>query len=203
MQLVSIDDVKLDLGIADGDRDALIGRLVTRASAEVAQVVGYPIPRATREHVEAVRHPSRRLLVPFLPLHDVRAVTVDGVTWFDLDAAEPSQPAAGFSFTEWGQIEAPDGCHFRGRVEVRLVSGYRLADTGTPGEERDLPVAFEAAVAEIVRQRLNSVGRDDNVRAESVPGVYSVTFGSDTPSAVGVPPSVWQMLAPYRLVRAA
>jgi hypothetical protein len=199
MQLISLDNLKLDLGVADNERDALLERLNDKASAEVEAVVGYPIERAVRTHKEHVSRASTQLLIPFLPLHAVTKITVAGEVWFDLNADPAIEPGNGFGFTQWGTVLAPYGCAFAGDVELELESGFRLENTLE--HDRDVPLAFENAVGEIVKQRLHAIGRDPNIRTESVPGVFSVTFGNETASATGVSPLVWQMLAPYRIVR--
>lgn len=207
MKLITLENLKLDLGVARTDSDAVLDRLNDRASAEIEAVVGYPIERASRTHtVEVPRTlPQYRpdwIMIPFIPLLDVTKLTVDGVVWFDKGATVPVDPEPGFRFEEWGKIYAPDGRDFRGLVEIEFESGWQITeDAGPPLVPRDIPIAFETAVAEIVRGRFHSIDADPNVKSESVPGVYSVTFGSDNPSAVAVPASVYSVLAPYRLVR--
>lgn len=196
MKLITLENLKLDLGVTGADQDATLERLNEKASAEVEEFVGYPIARAARTHVVRLREPSGYCLIPFVALQSVAKITVEGDVWLDTAATPPIDPGKGFGFTSWGTIRAPYGRAFVGEVEIAFTSGYLLEGAG-----RDLPLAFENAVAEIVKQRLHAIGRDPNIRAEAVPGVYSVTFGGDTPSATGVSTLVEQLLAPHRLVR--
>jgi hypothetical protein len=202
MKLVSLADLKLDLGVADATHDALLDRLNEIASAEVLDIVGYPVERAVRVHADYVATPARAISIPFAPLHDVTKLVVDGVTW--LDTGEGVEAEKGFGFTPWGVIRAPYGKRFFREIEITIESGYYLADDeGPPAVTRDLPLAFERAVAEIIRPRFHAVERDPSVRAEAVPGVYSVTFADGGGGSLKAPPSAYDALAPYRLVRVA
>jgi hypothetical protein len=194
MKLTTLENLKLDLGIEGTDEDAFLDRAILIASAQVASVVGYEIEREARtirlHSVEAAAF----VMVDALPLHAVTKVTVEGEVWLDDDFRIDA--GTGFAFTPWGVIRAPYGKAFVGEIEIKLESGYILDDP-----DRDLPLAFESAVAEIVKLRRFAKDRDPSVQSESVPGVHSVTYiqgNTDT-----VPKSAFDLLDPYRSPRIA
>lgn len=208
--LISLADLKIDLGIdaADTSADSFLQRHITAASEAVEKIIGYPLERATRTYTRRLDQiqRARAISIPFLPLHDVTKITVDGNVWHEPGAATPIELGRGYGFTAWGTIQAPYGRAWFGEVAIEFESGYYLADdAGPPSVTRDLPAAFERAVSEIIRPLYHGRDRDPTIKSESVPGVWAATFGEPggAGGSVQVPAAAWSILSPYRLVRVA
>lgn len=186
MPIVDLATLKLDMRLEGSAEDALLERLLAQASAAVVEHLGYPVERAARTYAREIAAPARAFGLPFMPVHEITALAVDGAEW----------PAADYAVTIGGMVRARNARWFFGEVVVSFVSGWRLeADGDTP---RDLPSTIEAAVVGLVRTAYHEGKRDPSLRSESVPGVYSASFvaGGAGAHALG-------MLEPYRLPRIA
>ncbi|MEM9043511.1 MAG: phage head-tail connector protein [Pseudomonadota bacterium] len=198
--LISLDDLKTDLGITGTDKDTELNRFASIASVAVEKHLGFPIERTTSTYSTYERDKVRSITIPFFPVHAITRLVVDGRTWLDTGSDPAIEPRAGFGFTKTGILRAPRYCHFCGDIEIDLESGFYLADdAGPPPVVRDLPIAFESAVSGIVRYMLSDRDRDPNVKTESVPGVYTVTFDGSGPRPVGLPEESKRALEPYQL----
>lgn len=199
--LIDLDDLKTDLGIEGTSEDSLLTRLSALAGEVIEKHVGYPIERSTHIYTVTERDRLRTLTIPFYPVHAVTKVTVDGVVWIDEDDPDIETPAD-WRFTQWGALYAPGYRRFCGEIEVELESGYYLADdAGPPAVTRDLPLAFELASAEIVKDVRAERLREPGVKSEQIPGVMSVTYERAIRGMGELPDTATRFLAPYRAVR--
>lgn len=201
MSFSSLDNVKIDLGITDTSLDASLTRWITAAEASIAEYLGYPLELGYREHSTFIRLPKTEITVPFYPLKDVTKIVVDGETW--LDQENSIEAGDGYHFETYGEIYAPYGCYFCGQVDIELSSGFDVS-----GSCRDLPYSIEMAVSWIVSGWKSKSERDPNVKAEAIPGVYSVQFdttltGSGNSIMGGVGQTLGEILEPFRIMGVA
>ncbi len=157
-ELVSLETVKLELGVEDDDTDDLLNLRITRYSNLIAEqcnrVFAFSFARETFtfDPCECSRHP---LGLSIYPTHSIDSVTVDGreVTDYDYDA-------------DAGLLSRSGHGVWSGTVVVNYTGGYALPTHA--------PATLAQAVIETIRDR--SLTDDRSATA----GIQLISSGEDT-----------------------
>lgn len=189
MALVSLANLKLEMGISGTAEDTLLTRYLDQATERVEAIVRYALEDDERVHEVYLDRPTRRVMLPSLAVTAIASVTEDEVvrasTAYTVLSNHP-----GILFAADGQT------WFSGRVIVTYQSGYTWPDNDE--EAGNVPAVIQAATILLARSMYSSRSRDAGLRSESVPGVYSWTAGEGG-SADAAERSARYLLGPHVL----
>jgi hypothetical protein len=199
--LTTLDRVKLELNITNGNSDALLELKIAEASSDIQAALGFTVARetvaATFWHEAGIFDSLEYLMLDRTPVGSIATVTVDGI---DLDASlYRLDPITGqlFALNASGY---PMRWYFMQSIVVAYTGGYLL-----PGQSgRNLPAGIEGAAIDLVTAYWLSRGRDPAVKSETEPGVFATEYWVGAIGEAGeLPPSVQMKLAPFRRAHAA
>jgi hypothetical protein len=194
--LVDLADVKDELGITDGSKNALLGRYISSASASASQFCNRVFPAETMtEQFWAQRDRRPQHMIPAglqilqvsrWPIQSVTSVTENGIvlvkdTDFKIDAVN-------------GQL-------------IRLdLNGYPRPWPACPlvvvyvGGFSEIPVDVQDAVIRMVTSRYARKGRDPNLKQRNIPGVIEQSWWIATGNEAGnMSPDIADILENYRV----
>lgn len=183
VDLITLDDLKLDLSITDDDEDERLEVSITRFSkliaAEVGRVFGLSDGVETFEFDQGeVTRLGQKLPLSLYPVDEIDSVTIGGV---ELETYVVDK--------ERGLIWI-NGGSWSGTVVVTYSGGYDLPD--------DAPAGLQAAVIEAVRGS-RVAGSDDAEVQSTATGDTRVTyFKSSSGSSGSLSQSVLDLLGPFR-----
>jgi hypothetical protein len=184
-------EVELGLTEPDSSNDAQIVQLIHQVSAAVASYCGRVFGEETVAETfwsSACGEGINSIVLDRTPITAVISVELDGSELgtgdYDLDERNGVlyfQSLGCSCSRRW----------FRSLV-VTYKAGYPLLD-GVPHD-------LERAALILMRDQYNAVGRDPNMRSETIPGVHSYTLGdaSSASSSNVVNPQIAGLLDPYR-----
>lgn len=168
--LTTLETARVELDIAEDDtsQDAQIQRMIHEMSSVVAtycnQVFGEEMveetfwPESCGEHISTI-------VLDRLPVTSIIQMTLDGSELgtgdFELDEAK------GIIYRLRDMGCCCCWSWFR-ELQVTYTAGYPLLD--------GLPFAIERATLILLKDQFGAIGRDPNLRSESIPGVHSYTF---------------------------
>lgn len=184
VDLVSLEALKLELGITSSSEDASLSARITRESKLIAEqcerVFALTAAVETFDFGQVdPDKPSQTLGLRFFPIRSIEALIVDGA---DED---------GFEFdADSGRVFRTGGC-WSGRIEITYMGGYQL-----PG---DAPARLQAACVEAVRARRLSVARDPAIRDIS-DGDQRVGYFAESVTTGGFNAVVLDLIRPYRRI---
>lgn len=160
--------VELDIPEADTSQDAQIQRMIHEVSSIVAtycnQVFGEEMveetfwPESCCEHIQTI-------VLDRMPVTSVIEATLDGTELGTGDFQLDEQKGILYRLRDMGCC-----CSwsiFR-EFKITYTAGYPLLD--------GLPFAIERATLILMKDQFLAIGRDPNLRSESIPGVHSYTF---------------------------
>jgi Phage gp6-like head-tail connector protein len=184
--LVTLDELKLELGITGNTEDAALAARITRLSDQIAEYCDrvfalleveetFQFHAGTRICPSAAPTPIPLVLMQY-PVMTIDTLTRDGVDitpdQYDL------QSASGLLWPRTGQ--------WSGRIVAHYTGGYELPDNA--------PATLQSAVIELVRQRRAFSGRDPSLREISHDttrvGYYSEPLNSKSGMARSVTESL-------------
>lgn len=173
--LVTLENLKLDLGIAVDTDDEFLTRAIAKASAIVETYCGRVFSVETVQDVFAAPNGSS-LTLSRQPLVSVGSVTGD-------------------------LVQGVDYTYSYGRL--RLAAGYWGADTEivyTAGYAT-IPLEVQAAVGELVKTFQFNRSRDPLLKSENIlSGLYAYTLADGNSAGAGTAKQVEMLLDPYRAV---
>lgn len=189
MDLTMLETARRELGITEADTsaDAWISTLIRQASNMVSSYCNRMFGEETVEETFWPDNPYEcfdAIVLDRTPVTAIASVLIDdtelGTSEYDLDERK-------------GMLYRPAGTWWSWRLFTSLVvtytGGYALLD--------DLPEDIERAVLMLVKGQYLSAGRNQDLRSENVPGVYSWASGSADSSGINSP-EIATILAPYR-----
>jgi hypothetical protein len=188
--LTTLETARIELGIPEADTsvDADIERMIHEMSSVVAGYCGQTFAEETVSETflpESCGEALNAAVLNRTPVTALVSIERDGSELstgeFELDEAKGI-----LYFLRGGCYCACGG--FRSLV-ITYTAGYPLLD--------GLPEAIEKATLILVSDSYNSIGRDPNMRSETIPGVHSYTLGGITADATMVSADVAQLLDPY------
>lgn len=195
--LTTVEMVRAELGLTEPDStvDTRLSYLITQASSAIS---GYCNRVFGAEQIQELFWPESWwettdcLVLARQPIIDIETVIVDGQTLdpteYDFDVEK--------SILYFVTAGVPRAWRCFRTADVTYNGGYELMDL--------LPEAIERACLNIVQGGYFAQGRDLNMRSETVPDVYSYTFGGGVSGAAGsgtaglISPDIAALLAPYR-----
>ena len=201
--LVSLDDLKLALGITDNSQDAQLQAMITFQSRIITEYcVGPPPARfAFAQAVETFTFDPyenlrmrEALTLSLYPVTDVTAVTVAGTatTDYHFDPSSGRLWLTDYLFPTYWQAYYPWG-PWPGGIEVDYSGGYNLPDQA--------PVRLQKATIEAVNQERMAGNRDPTIR-EVQHGDTRISYVSPSfaAGAVGqyLTAAVTDLIKPYR-----
>lgn len=180
--LITLEDLKLELGIDDDSEDELLALRIARWSRMFADECGRTF--AFAEGVETFTFepgeswPQRMALnLSLYPVIDVVSVTQDGTAVeYELDAAN-------------GRLWAANGGWWSGTVVVTYSGGYVL-----PSEA---PAGLVEAIIEHISELRTDAGRDTSLQSVSR-GDTRVSYFQTSSSAGALSSTVLDLLQPFR-----
>jgi Phage gp6-like head-tail connector protein len=154
--LVTLDDLKLELGITGTTEDAALQARITRLSDQIAEYCDrifalidveetFAFNAGARMCPHGGTHPIPLVLMQY-PVTEIASLTRDGAAISPADYDLNS--ASGLLWPRTGL--------WSGRIVANYSGGYNLPD--------DAPATLQSAVIEAVRQRRAYSGRDPSVR---------------------------------------
>ena len=191
--LTVLETAQVELGVAEADssQDAQIVSLIHQTSAAVASYCGRVFGEET---VAETFFPSTcgegigSVVLDRTPISLVVSVELDGNELgtgdFDIDEQK------GILYFLRGGCGC--SCRWFRSLVVTYQGGYPLLD--------GVPFDLERAALILIKDQYFSVGRDPNLRSETIPGVHSYTFGdaSSASSRNMMNPEIAGLLDPYR-----
>lgn len=191
--LVSLDDLKVQLGISDSDDDARLNAFILQASAAIAKYCGRVFAKATVTETFFLDDECSRLMLARYPLISVTSVTEDDTALSPLDSTTLLQHKdSGILHRLESGLPAPWAAS---KIVVVYEAGYDIEANGAPGD------LVQACVGQIGNIR-STVTRDPLAKAIDIPGVRRTEYWvGSTGSTSGLHPSVEAMLDNYRDVR--
>lgn len=188
--LTTLAAVREELGLSDQEDNALVQRMIARASVSVVGFLGRPLARETV--VETFRDvldlPMLRL--SRYPVVSIASVVVDGLTLAGADyelAGERQQ---------LHRLVSDDVVDWTARkIVVTYTGGYLL-----PGQQgANLPGDIEAACLIAIVADYQSRGRDPQLRSETADGIGGQSWlDPDTAAHGALPWAAAERLQPYR-----
>ena len=191
--LTVLETAQVELGVAEADttQDAQIVALIYQVSAAVASYCGRTFGEET---VAETFFPSGCaegldfVVLERNPISLVVSVELDGQELgtgdFDIDEQK------GILYFQRNGCGC--SCRWFRSLVVTYQGGYALLDA--------VPYDLERAALILIKDQYYSVGRDPNLRSETIPGVHSFTFGdaSSASSRNMMNPEIVGLLDPYR-----
>ena len=179
--LISLEDLKLELGITDSSEDEQLQARIARESKAIAEYCGRIF--AMTDVIETFTFDLWEGVIGRpLNLRNYPVEYVDGITQSDADAEYLLD-------AESGQIWPAEGGTWGGTVVVSYSAGYDLPDGA--------PAGLQTAIIESIRQKRAFAARDPSVRETSHEGT-SVGYFSGSESAGSFTQSVRDMLRQYK-----
>ncbi len=189
--LVTLEEVKAEIGITVSTQNVQLARLIARASAAVESHCGRIFAR--QSYSEAIRLDRCRpsILLAQYPLISIGGVTEDGTA---LDAGEHENDGS------CGLLYRLDGSDCRlhwqiGKIVVAYDAGYQIP--GQSGVGDALPADITEAVIETVKDRYSSAGRDPRLRSETHEGVGAASYLDPRAGDGSLPARAAELLWPY------
>lgn len=178
VDLISLNDAKLALGITGTDRDSLIQEKITRASSTIASLCDRSFGAANVVETFVFEHHemSRTICLSRFPVNSISEVAVDGTTLDDMD----------YRLDESGLLHRTSH-HWRGIIAITYNGGYELPDGA--------PAALSEACVLLMKDDILLLGHDPSVR-EVQHGDTRVQFWSGTANTT--PQAVMTLIAPFR-----
>jgi len=188
--LISLDDLKLALGITDNTQDEELAADIDRYSKLVTEyfgrrfAFGYAIETFRYDPLEQSR-PAAALTLSLYPVSEVTAIVLNNSPL--TEDAYTIDPVKGF-------VRLADGGKWSGVVEVIYAGGYDLPD--------DAPAYLSAAIIESIRLQQMADDRGDTTVSSVVHGETRVSYFQSGDAAAksgsGLASSVVDLLRPFR-----
>ena len=184
VDLISLDDLKLALGISDDSEDAQLQAMITFQSRIIAEycdrrlAFAEAIETFTFDHNETML-PRQALTLSLYPVVDVAEVSTAGATSADYDF----DPASGRLWT---------GGYWANEVAVVYSGGYHLPD--------EAPARLQKAVIEAINENRTIGARDASIR-EVQHGDTRISYFTPTLSTASsgyLSAVVVDLIKPYR-----
>lgn len=182
VDLITLDDLKLDLSITEDDEDDRLEASITRFSKLIADECGrifglsHGIETFAFDQGEQTRL-GQKLALSLYPIAEIESVEIDGVESesYSVDAVK-------------GLIWI-NGAAWSGTVVVTYSGGYDLPD--------ESPAGLQSAVIEAVRDRRLSASQDSTVQSTGT-GDTRVSYFNSRESSGALPQGVLALLGPYK-----
>jgi uncharacterized phiE125 gp8 family phage protein len=194
-KLVTLDRVKLELGITGSANDTLLNAKIDEATSDIEAHTGRTFRRETfSETFWGDTACQGFLILARAPVSSITSVTLDDVS---VDSDEYRlDPDTGQLF----RLDAngyPCIWWWCKSVVVVYSAGFLL-----PGETgRTLPPSLESAAIDLVTSYWVNKGRDQTIKAEDVPGLGRVDYWVGAVGESGeLPPNVVAKISPFRRV---
>lgn len=200
LALVSVDDAKAVLGIdpSDTSQDAALARQIDSVSAAINNWCDRVF--VVQTYRDQVRNGRGGWGEPLVTRQYPILLDDSGVPIVDVAENGAAIDAALLEiYPETGSIYRLDsgsiapGAWAAALIVVDYAAGFD-----------PVPPDVQAAALEWLTARHRAIGRDPALRSETVPDLYSVTYGSvaggDSSTASSLPPGVRDLLEPYRLM---
>jgi hypothetical protein len=197
--LTTLVNVKAELDILDGSKDALLNRYITGASAAAAQYCN------RKFQVETVQD-------QFWPAHDLMPVSsyfdvlqlsrwpIVSITSFTDDGTALVEDTDFVVDYDNGQVARLDSRGFTVRWNAKPKVTVFPAGYAGLGGFQGIPPDVEDAVIRMVKSRYMARGRDPLLRSENIEGVYEAQYWIATGSQAGnMTPDVIDLLDNYRV----
>ena len=201
-QLTVLANFKEYLGITVATDDTLIGNLIDRASRQIVSYTRRAF--AAQDITETLEGRFSQLLrLKRFPIITVASVKLEDVLVTATDYTV-QRPAVGMIFREdkWADTFA------KYDYEVSYTYGFNLPSfTTNPLSADDLPDDIELVAILLAKAMFLSRKRDSGILKETVPAVYSATYGGGGSAVAGsggdslLTPEIQTLLEPYRMYR--
>jgi hypothetical protein len=193
--LTTLETARAELGFTEADtsQDEQIMRMIHEMSSVVVGYCGQTFAEETVEETfwpEGCGEQMDSIVLDRTPVTAVVSIELDGSELgtgdFDLDERK------GILYHLGGYNHCCCCWRWFRSLVVTYTAGYPLLD--------GLPEAIEKAALILVRDQYNAIGRDPDLRSETIPGVHAYTLGGITAGANRsmVSGEVAQLLDPYR-----
>lgn len=202
-KLADLATLKAELGITNGDSDALLNRALDAASARIVSYTGREFAKETL--IETLPGSgSFTLMLTRTPVLSITGITADGVTVSASDYVL-KDAGAGLVFSKYSWLNTsgsysgisriPNSGAAQDLYAVTYQAGYAL-----PGEgSRTLPFDIEQAALMLATGFYQSRQRQVGVKSEDIKDVYRVEYFDQSASMQGgMPADVAGILDPWR-----
>lgn len=182
VDLITIEDLKLDLSIEDDDEDERLEASITRLSkliaSECGRIFGLSFGVETFEFDQGeTTRPGSKLSLSLYPVDEIESVVLNGSEVEDYTVDKD----AGLIWI--------NGVSWSGTVVVTYSGGYNLPD--------DAPAELQSAVIEAVRERRLTAGQDTSVQSTGS-GDTRVSYFNARESSGSLPQGVLSLIARFR-----
>lgn len=190
-RLTTIEAVKIEMAIEDGQADTWIIQAIARATTAIGTWLNRDLARATESEQFRLAGRQRRLGLARYPVESIATIVEDGVTLSGSDYE--LEHAIGWLH----RLDGADNLTFwpATKIVVAYVGGYVM-----PGQSgRNLPEDIERAAILLIKAWWFARNRDSMVKAEIIPDVLETQYWVDAQGeSAGLPPDVTALLASYR-----
>jgi hypothetical protein len=180
--LVSLADLKIDLGISTDADDAYLQRAISRASEAIELYCGRIFAVETLKEEYAYGYGRSGLRTSRFPVISVTSIEAGGRTLMDGEDYRLDAVA--------GRIATMGGAWFGGPLVIEYTAGFN-----------PIPLPIQAAVTEMVKALQFNRTRDPLLRSENIlSGLYAYTLFDPGTVAAGTPQQVMAILDSYRVM---
>ena len=189
--LTVLEAAEAELGLIEPDtsNDAQIVALIHQVSAAVASYCGRVFGEETVAETfwpSACGEGIGSIVLDRTPISHVVSVELDGSELgtgdYDIDEQK------GILYFQRNGCAC--SCRWFRSLVVTYQGGYPLLD--------GVPFDLERAALILMRDQYSAIGRDPNMRSETVPGVHSYTLGDASSASHTISPEIAGLLDPYR-----
>jgi hypothetical protein len=191
-RLVSLDDLKAELGITNNDKDDLLGDLLDQTSAAIESYLGRRLPVETVTEVrrdDEIPYDDQPVWLRRYPVSSITSIVADGetlqVSEYDLDGDDGSvwHVDGDGDADAWGAIR---------KLIITYTAGYST-----------IPADIQRATLDFSKSKYYSQLRDPSMRSEEIPGVIKQEFwvGQVGTEMNGIPSIIASSLDTYREVK--
>jgi hypothetical protein len=191
-RLVSLDDLKAELGITNNDKDDLLGDLLDQTSAAIESYLGRRLPVETVTEVmrdDEIPYDDQPVWLRRYPVSSITSIVADGetlqVSEYDFDGDDGSvwHVDGDGDADAWGAIR---------KLTITYTAGYST-----------IPADIQRATLDFSKSKYYSQLRDPSMRSEEIPGVIKQEFwvGQVGTEMNGIPSIIASSLDTYREVK--
>lgn len=180
--LVTLTDLKTDLGITTDKFDTYLNRAISSASADIAKYCGRTFKSETVDETFFVEANIESLLLSRFPVGTITSVTVDG----EAIASTLYTPDINAGLLLRLDTDADLSWWSEGKIVVRYAGGYTTIETD-----------LQAACVSIVKGRQAARNRDPGLRSEKIPNVYEASYQILGPGDADLPADIRAVLDHY------
>lgn len=187
LNLIGVEEARTALALFDRSDDDQLAAFVDRASDVCARHCRRVFAEEGVEETIRLRDYTDGLVLARYPVGEIDSIVENGNTLTeDVDYEVDGDSGIVTRLVDDSECHWPPG-----KIVVAYTAGYSLPD--------DAPDGLKQAALQLVKAYFHGIDRDPLVRSESVDGLSSGSY--DTQSAGALPHDVRELLGPFRNIR--